>query len=238
MRPPGPRIWNVVIWRHKQYQPFALQTVPVWRQEKHLPKKIKKLVQSVGRIAASKSTKKKDVLESLYGDLLQRTGQLLGRAKSLIQTARGESQRIDVLLKITALEHWINLTQQVCDTARRRVLLGESVPNCEKLFSMFESHTQLYRRGKAGQPNQYGRLVLVYEDDAGFISHYHLMDRTAQDQEVVVEQTNVAQRSMAVKSVPHRSIVVFTLMRMKISCMESLTKFVFYHVIPVSMLSV
>jgi IS5 family transposase len=92
------------------------------------------------------------------------------------------------------VQHWIDLTQQVCDTAHRRVLLGESVPNCDKLFSLFETHTQLYRRGKAGQPNQYGRLALIYEDGAGFISHYHLMDRQVNDRDVVVGQTRIAQR--------------------------------------------
>ena len=77
---------------------------------------------------------------------------------------------------------------------RRRVLLGETVPNCDKLFSMFETHTQLYRRGKAGQPNQFGRLVLIYEDGAGFISHYHLLGREEGDKDVVVEQTRIAQQ--------------------------------------------
>jgi hypothetical protein len=54
--------------------------------------------------------------------------------------------------------------------------------------------TAPYRRGKAGEPNQFGRLVLVYEDGAGFISHYHLMDRDALDADVVVEQTRQAQK--------------------------------------------
>jgi IS5 family transposase len=74
------------------------------------------------------------------------------------------------------------------------VILGEKVPNNEKLFSLFETHTQLYRRGKAGKPNQFGRLVLVFEDGAGFISHYHLMDRAASDADVIVEQTAEAQK--------------------------------------------
>ncbi len=67
----------------------------------------------------------------------------------------------------------------------------------DKLFSMFETHTQLYRRGKAGKPNQYGRLVMVFEDGAGFISHYHLMDREANDKDVVVAQTKIAQKKHA-----------------------------------------
>jgi hypothetical protein len=74
------------------------------------------------------------------------------------------------------------------------VILGEQVPNSDKLFSLFETHTQLYRRGKAGKPNQFGRLVLIYEDGAGFISHYHLMDRNALDAEVIVEETRNAQK--------------------------------------------
>lgn len=168
--------------------------VPGWRQTQHLTKKIKKLVQTIGRIAASKSPRKKDALESTYSDLLHRSGLLIERAKTLIDTARNVTSSVEVLATTTALEHWIELTQQVCDTARRRVLLGESVPNHDKLFSLFETHTQLYRRGKAGQPNQYGRLAFVYEDGAGFISHYHLLDRDASDSDVVVEQTKIAQR--------------------------------------------
>jgi hypothetical protein len=74
------------------------------------------------------------------------------------------------------------------------VILGEQVPNGDKLFSLFETHTQLYKRGKAGEPIQLGRMALIFEDRAGFISHYHLMDRETTDSEVVVEQTRQAQK--------------------------------------------
>ena len=174
-----------------------LLNVDGWRQSDHLVKKIKKLKQTIGRIAASKSPSKKDVLQSLYGDLLDRCGKLIERAVGLVETARNETSSVEVLSKTAAIQHWIDLTEQVCDTAYRRVLMGESVPNCDKLFSFFEAHTQLYRRGKAGQPNQYGRLALVYEDGAGFISHYHLLDRNAGDRDVVVDQTKIVQKKHA-----------------------------------------
>ena len=167
---------------------------PGWRQTEHLTSKIKKLAQTIGRLAASKSPGKKEEMKSLYSDLLERTDVLINRAKTLVKTAQEESSSVDTLTRAMGIQHWVDLTQQVCDTAHRRVLLGESVPNCDKLFSLFETHTQLYRRGKAGQPNQYGRLALIYEDGAGFISHYHLMDRQAGDCDVVVEQTKIAQR--------------------------------------------
>ena len=94
-----------------------------------------------------------------------------------------------------AIKEWIQLTEQVCGTANRRVLLGEAVPNQDKLFSLFQPHTQLYKRGKAGQPIQYGRLALVFEDGAGFFSHYSMMDRTACDADVIVAETRKAQKS-------------------------------------------
>ena len=47
--------------------------------------------------------------------------------------------------QIHDLRLFLERTEQVCDTASRRVLKGETVPNAEKLFSMFEPHTQLYK---------------------------------------------------------------------------------------------
>jgi hypothetical protein len=79
---------------------------------------------------------------------------------------------------------------------RRRVLQGEQVPNSEKLFSMFEPHTQLYKRGKAGEPVQFGRLALVYEDGAGFITHAYLLGRVEQDRDVIVPQTRILQQRL------------------------------------------
>jgi hypothetical protein len=130
-------------------------------------------------------------LAPAYARLLDRAALILERAKALQKQA--ETNRSTWLLA-EQLKHWIGLTEQVCDTAYRRVILQEKVPNSDKLFSLFETHTQLYRRGKAGTPNQFGRQVLVFEDGAGFISHYHLMDREQGDADVVVAQTRAAQQ--------------------------------------------
>ena len=97
------------------------------------------------------------------------------------------------------LETYLQRTRQVRDLARRRVIEGETIPNHEKLFSIFETHTQLYKRGKAAEPIQFGRLVLVIEDGAGFITHYHLLARDEGDRDVVVAQMRAAQKRHAGK---------------------------------------
>ena len=165
-----------------------------WRQSTHLLKRVKEHLRTISQISASKSPKVKAGLAPAYGRLLDRAALILARAKTLRKQAKTDGVSLESLTLSTELKHWIELTEQVCDTAHRRVILGEKVPNSEKLFSLFETHTQLYRRGKAGTPNQFGRQALVFEDGAGFISHYHLMDRDATDADVIVEQTREAQK--------------------------------------------
>jgi IS5 family transposase len=165
-----------------------------WRQHEHWLKRIKQHIRTIAQISASKSPKVKAGLPSAYQKLLDRAATMIERVQALKNEAETAAYSVETVLLSGELAHWITLTTQVCDTAYRRVILGESVPNREKLFSLFEPHTQLYRRGKAGEPNQFGRLVLVYEDGAGFLSHYHLMDRDALDADVVVEQTRNAQK--------------------------------------------
>jgi len=162
-----------------------------WRQAKHLVKKIKKLDRNISSASRSKDPRKKKASEQLYRVLLKDTAKVLERAEVLLKQAECGS---DSLLPLCGeLPVFIERTRQVASTAYRRVILGEKVPNAEKLFSMFETHTQLYRRRKAAQENQFGRLVLVYEDGAGFITHHHVMTRDARDATVVVKQTRRVQ---------------------------------------------
>jgi len=171
---------------------------PGWRQATHLKKKAKRIVREVAQISASKSPRVKATLNASYGKLLDHAGNVLERARALEKKAQNAASQSNATAEIIFLSgqltHWIALTAQVCDTAYRRTQLGENVANDEKLFSLFETHTQLYRRGKAGQPNQFGRLALIYEDGAGFISHYHLMARDVTDKSVLCEQTRIAQQ--------------------------------------------
>ena len=74
----------------------------------------------------------------------------------------------------------------MCDNAQRRVLLGEAVANEEKIFSIFETHSELIKRGKEPNPIQFGHNVLVIEDAVGFICHYEVVERGMLDQDLVV----------------------------------------------------
>jgi transposase, IS5 family len=169
-----------------------LHNLPGWRQHDHLLDKVKKLVRAISRASRAKSLGADRVqpgyerLLALAADLLQRARELL-----LLLRFRANGEGIDWLGEGLAgpreeLWHFLQLTEKVCSTARRRVLLGETVPNAEKIFSIFEPHTELIKRGKQPNPIQYGHSTLVIEDAAGFICHYQIVPNGVLDQDVLV----------------------------------------------------
>lgn len=170
---------------------------PGWRQHEHLLQNAKAIVRQIGRAARAKS-QGADRLKPGYERLLALAEDLLQRARRLLLTLdfRDKDLGVDGLgidwLGVghdgpcEELRHYLLLTEKVCGTARRRVLLGETVPNEEKVFSMFEPHTELIQRGKQPDPIQYGHKVLVIEDAVGFICHYAVVANGVLDQDTLV----------------------------------------------------
>jgi transposase, IS5 family len=160
-----------------------------WRQHEHLQKTVRTQVREITAAGRSKKANKEERVEKGYRKLLTTAKDLLSRGRLLLATVAVLSGvAVANVLKDgqqQALEHYIGLTAKVCDTARRRVLEGESVSNADKIFSIFEPHTELIKRGKQPNPNQFGHSVLVIEDAAGFICHYQVVANGVQDVELV-----------------------------------------------------
>jgi IS5 family transposase len=136
---------------------------------------------------ARKAAKRPDAeaLKPLYRSLLARVDGVCDRALEVARqlTSRLEALRYqewehaqaEALVEEIANAH--ALGQRVIDQARRRVLHGESVPNDEKLFSLFEPHTELLKRGKAGKDIEFGHMIQIQQVAEKFISDYAVYDR-------------------------------------------------------------
>ena len=61
------------------------------------------------------------------------------------------------------------------DQIDRRLLKGETIPQNEKVFSIFEPHTRWISKGKAGRPVELGVPVCIIEDPYQFILHHEIM---------------------------------------------------------------
>jgi hypothetical protein len=167
-----------------------------WRQHKHLYRKVRKLARKIERIAARKGPEYHERLKAPYRELLALADTIVDRAEALRIAAPNAPGDLQALGLDAELAVFLERTRHVCGAARRRVLEGQNVPNREKLFSIFQPHTQLYKRGKANEPVQFGRQLLVYEDGAGFITQAYLLPRDADDRDVVVDQTRRLQQRL------------------------------------------
>jgi IS5 family transposase len=147
------------------------------------PRRAKRLAQQIGRKGGKENASSE--LEVLYKDLIGRLEALFVWARQVqlgLQAGR-KKNRYSLLDDAVAqalvedLEHYRVLGMKIVDQAKRRVFLGESVPNDEKLFSIFESHTELLKRGKAGKPIEFGHMIQIQQVSQKFITDYEAFEK-------------------------------------------------------------
>jgi IS5 family transposase len=75
-----------------------------------------------------------------------------------------------------------DLADRVISQTCRRVLQGEQVPTEEKIYSIFETHTDLIKRGKVLKPVEFGHKVFLAESGSGLITQYRVLTGNPADQ--------------------------------------------------------
>jgi transposase, IS5 family len=123
--------------------------------------------------------------------------QLIGIAEEVVKSARKvleRTRKMHSLNLLTALrigelrkeiEQYCRLGDRVIDQSRRRVLEGEQVPQEEKIFSIFEVHTDLIKRGKTLTPVEFGHKVFLAESAQGLITQYEVLEGNPPDEQQV-----------------------------------------------------
>jgi DNA-binding FrmR family transcriptional regulator len=89
------------------------------------------------------------------------------------------------------LDEFMRHAKRQIDQVDRRVLQGQTIPHEEKVFSLFQPHTEWISKGKAGVPVELGLRVCVVEDQHRFILNHQVMEGTTDDAIAVpiVEET-------------------------------------------------
>jgi transposase, IS5 family len=136
------------------------------------------------------SSQRQTRLIGKYRELIEITAEVVQSAQTVLEKtkdARLRDVRDEALLGKLRQEitHYCQLGKRVLDQTRRRVLEGEQVPNAEKVFSLFEPHTDLIRRGKPRTPEEFGHKVFLAESAQGLITQYEVLDGNPADQHQV-----------------------------------------------------
>lgn len=182
------RTLGLTEWRQSVYQ------LRVFKKSYRL---IQKLKHSTSQDKAKQQAKQDDIKAAVktYIDQAENYVQRIRLTRQHLNQAYGLPTAI-----LKELDAYLAHAERQIDQIRRRVLRGETIPHAEKVFSIFQPHTEWISKGKASVPVELGMRVAIVEDQHRFILHHHLMEKTTDDQIAVSLVDKTQARYAAVKS--------------------------------------
>jgi IS5 family transposase len=145
---------------------------------------VRTLSQQRHRIARRKNEKGREALKAAYGRLVSTAKRAGAQGKRVLEVLKGHGDDAGARRLAERLEEVLPQLKQSIRQAERRVLENDPVPSPEKLLSLFEPHTQVIPRFKAGKPVEFGRKIRLDEVEGGIITGYSVLEKGGgQDQE-------------------------------------------------------
>jgi len=163
-----------------------------WRQHAYNVRHVKRLLRTAQNKKRSKAKSKERegqreaLIVQAHQDYLDVATTYWHKARDTLATLtrQGLNGPWDVAMKL-AIEGFMGHAARQIDQTRRRVIVGEVIPHDEKVFSIFEPHTEWISKGKAGVAVELGVKVCVVEDQYQFVLHHQVMEKKTDDQVAV-----------------------------------------------------
>ena len=146
----------------------------------------------IGRVARAKGPINQDKLEQRYRQLLDTTSRVVGQARrfseEIAQGMKGSANASKQLVLEglrQELDEMTSRVRQVMKQTRARIFRGNTRSE-EKLLSLFEPSTEVIRKGKAGKPNEFGKMVKLQEAENQIITDYEVYARRPHDSDLLI----------------------------------------------------
>ena len=159
-----------------------------------LKKKVRNRMRSVSRRAMTiaqatrhKGAEGEKKRQGEYRELLRLTRQILNDTRRVMQEVKQMSprRRKQVAKEQTQLETMAERLRRVVQQAKARIFQG--ITQCpDKVLSLFEEYTEIIRKGKAGKPNEFGKLVQIQEAENQVVTHYDVFAERPSDRHLLV----------------------------------------------------
>jgi IS5 family transposase len=153
---------------------------------------VKYRVMDIGRAARAKGPQSREKLEKAYGNLLNAASRVVGQAKRFAREiadgtkrAKGIRRQSKLAVLRTELETMLPRVRQVMSQTRARIFRGETRSE-GKILSLFEPSTEIIRKGKAGKPNEFGKMVKLQEAENQIVTDYEVYDQRPSDANLLI----------------------------------------------------
>src|SRR6516225_4634940 len=146
-------------------------------------RRMQEIQRMTSRARKTQQTPKYQALIAIAEEVMSSARGVLKRTKNV----RGKTTAAALTIEVCRadIERYCALGDRVIDQSRRRVLEGEQVPTAEKIYSIFEPHTDLIKRGKVTTPVEFGHKVFLAESANGLITQYKVLDGNPNDHDHV-----------------------------------------------------
>lgn len=159
-------------------------------------------VLEIARAARSRAGHGRERLEQGYRRLLATVRSTVRDAErvcaelsSAARVAMSQHSSRAVTSSQAQLEHFIPLVSRVMAQTRARIYQNNThYP--DKLFSLFEPHTEAIRKGKASKPTEFGKLLRVQEAEHQIVIDYEVYEQRPEDQSLVVPTVEAHVRAL------------------------------------------
>jgi len=138
-------------------------------------KKVKALHLFVTRYAKSPSKRRQRAVRSKFRTLVERVRWVAKIAESFCADVAG-THDVELAAIASALGDFLPSVRTVIDTAERAGLRGEKVPASERIFSIFEPHVELIKRGKRSKPVEFGHKLVLSQVRQKFITNFQTLE--------------------------------------------------------------
>ncbi len=162
----------------------AMEIVPGCCPHRLHDRKIKRLYLYVTRYMPSKSASRQRKVKESFRTLIERTDWIVAVAEEFCVIQAGERGNSALATVALELQAYLSAMQTVVSTARRAQVDGETVPARERVFSLFEQHTELIKRGRRQKPVEFGHKILLCESAEKFITDYEVYEKQEADCEL------------------------------------------------------
>jgi hypothetical protein len=176
------------------------QSVFNQRQIKRAHRKVQQMKRSTSKDETKKAQRQGAIVQA-HQDYMVLASGFIQRSEATLATAVG-TLSVVAMGKVLAIQCFIAHGQRQMDQIERRVMQGEKIPHEEKVFSLFQPHTEWLSKGKAGVPVELGLKVCVVEDTQGYLLHHQVMQQQTDDQVAIdlIKQTQKKYPALAVCS--------------------------------------
>ena len=166
------------------YEKLGLQG---WRKKAYWKRQLKQSMRTFVKINKAGGANKDERLKAAARDYLEAAYALEAKVYECVeelQCAEVSLSIVESLRLKNALYFHDHLVRHI-DLVERRLIKGEQIPHQEKVFSVFEPHTELIKKGKSNPPVEFGRRLLVSTEQDGLILDYKIMGSGSETGEVV-----------------------------------------------------